>query len=382
MYKTLSSNDRYIAIRNATLVGVLVNILLTIIKFIFGILGHSQALIADALHSLSDLISDGLVLVAAKFSSQDADDEHPYGHARFETVATVAVGLLLFLVAVGIFIDAIRRLFFPELLLQPTAITLVITLIVLVAKEILYQYTIFVAKKINSPMLRANAWHHRSDAISSFIVLIGIAGALMGFSWLDAVAAIGVSFMIAHIGWSLMMSSFKELVDTGLDQDKINQITETIQSVEGVRALHELRTRKMANNALVDVHILVDPYISVSEGHYIAEIVKSTLIDKFEEISDVMVHIDPENDEEFKLNFNLPLRSQVIQDLQQSWYGLAVTKHIEQITLHYISGKLIVDVYLPLNIVTSLEEAADLSKCFNELADNTPSINTVNLYYR
>jgi cation diffusion facilitator family transporter len=382
MSKTLSSNDRYIAIRNVTLVGVLVNILLTIIKFIFGIIGHSQALIADALHSLSDLISDALVLVAAKFSSEDADDEHPYGHARFETVATVAVGLLLFLVAVGIFIDAIRRLLFPELLLQPTAITLVITAIVLVTKEILYQYTIYIAKKVRSPMLRANAWHHRSDAISSFIVLIGIAGTLVGFSWLDAIATIGVSFMIAHIGWSLMMSSFKELVDTGLDQNKINQITETIESVEGVCALHELRTRKMAHNALVDVHILVDPHISVSEGHYIAETVKSTLIDKFEEISDVMVHIDPENDDEFKLNLNLPLRSKVVNDLQACWYGLAVTKHIEQITLHYIAGKLTVDVYLPLNIVTNLEEAADLSQCFNELAANTPAIYTINIFYR
>jgi cation diffusion facilitator family transporter len=382
MYKTLSSNDRYIAIRNVTIVSVIVNILLTIIKFIFGIIGHSQALIADALHSLSDLISDSLVLVAAKFSHDDADDEHPYGHARFETLATVAVGLLLFLVAVGIFIDAVQGLFFPESLLQPTPIALLITVIVLVAKEILYQYTIYVAKKVNSPMLRANAWHHRSDAISSLIVLIGIGGTLMGFSWLDAVAAIGVSFMIAHIGWSLMMSSFKELVDTGLDQNEINEITKTIESVEGVRALHELRTRKMANNALVDVHILVEPYISVSEGHYIAETVESTLIDKFEEISNVMVHIDPENDEEFKLNLNLPLRSQVIQDLQQSWYGLAVSKHIQQITLHYISGKLIVDVYLPLNIVTSLEEAADLSQCFSELADNTANIHTVNVYYR
>jgi len=382
MPKTLSSNDRYIAIRNVTLVGVLVNLLLTIIKFIFGIIGHSQALIADALHSLSDLISDGLVLVAAKFSSEDADNEHPYGHARFETVATVAVGLLLSLVSVGIFIDAIRRLFFPELLLQPTAITLVITAIVLIAKEILYHYTIYIAKKVRSPMLRANAWHHRSDAISSFIVLLGIAGTLAGFPWLDAVAAIGVSFMIAHIGWLLMMSSFKELVDTGLDQNKINQITATIESVEGVCALHELRTRKMANNALVDVHILVDPHISVSEGHYIAETVKSTLIEKFEEISNVMIHIDPENDDQFKLNLNLPLRSKVIQDLQTCWYGLAVTKHIEQITLHYISGKLTVDVYLPLNIVTSLEEAAELSQCFTELVANTKAINTINIYYR
>lgn len=382
MPKNLSSKERYIATRNVTLISVIVNILLTIIKFIFGIIGHSQALIADALHSLSDLISDSLVLIAAKFSHNDADDEHPYGHARFETVATVAVGLLLFLVAVGIFIDAVQGLFDLESLLEPTPITLLITVIVLVAKEILYQYTIYVANKLDSPMLLANAWHHRSDAISSLIVLIGIAGTFVGIYWLDAVAAIGVSFMIAHIGWSLMMSSFKELVDTGLDQNKINEISETIESVEGVRALHELRTRKMANNALVDVHILVEPYISVSEGHYIAETVESTLIDKFEEISNVMVHIDPENDEEFKLNLNLPLRSQVIQDLQQCWYGLAVSKHIQQITLHYISGKLIVDVYLPLNIVTSLEEAEDLSQCFNELAANTPSIYTVNIFYR
>lgn len=162
-----SPKQRYLAIRNVTLVGVVGNILLTIVKLIFGIIGHSQALIADGLHSLSDLISDGVVLVAAKYSTLDADAEHPYGHARFETLATVAVGGLLLLVAGGMLIDAARRLFDPALLWQPTVVSLAVAGLSILVKEALYQYTRYVAKCVRSQMLQANAWHHRSDAISS-----------------------------------------------------------------------------------------------------------------------------------------------------------------------------------------------------------------------
>lgn len=220
----LSSKERYIATRNVTLVGALGNILMTIFKLIFGIYGQSQALIADGLHSLSDLISDSVVLVAAKYSSLDADADHPYGHGRFETLATVIIGALLILVAAGMLIDAGRRLLEPELLWHPTGITLIIVALSILLKEALYQYTIYIAKQVRSQILRANAWHHRSDAISSVIVFVGIAGSLVGIHWLDAVAAIGVSFMIAQIGWSLGWGAVRDLVDTGLDKNQVNQI--------------------------------------------------------------------------------------------------------------------------------------------------------------
>jgi cation diffusion facilitator family transporter len=378
----ISQKDRYIAIRNVTLLGVVGNVLLTIIKLIFGIIGKSQALIADGLHSLSDLISDGVVLVAAKYSTQDADAEHPYGHARFETLATVAVGGILLLVAAGMFIDATRRLFEPALLWQPTAVSLAIAVLSILVKEVLYQYTVHVAKCVRSQMLQANAWHHRSDAISSVIVLIGVAGSMAGVLWLDAVAAIGVSLMIAHIGWSLGWGGVMDLVDTGLDDDQVSEIKRIIQSVDGVYLLHDLRSRKMGANALVDVHIsLVDPRISVSEGHQIGEIVRTSLINEIEDITDVLVHIDPENDENSPSNLDLPLRLEVTKRLQQRWRCLETAYPIEQMTLHYLSGQLTVDVYLPLKIVDNLQKAQDLSQCFAELAADEPDIHAINVYY-
>jgi cation diffusion facilitator family transporter len=381
MLKT-PQKDRYIAIRNVTLIGIVGNILLTIVKLIFGIIGKSQGLIADGLHSLSDLITDGMVLVAAKYSTEDADAEHPYGHARFETLATVAVGGLLLLVAMGMLIDAARRLFDPALLWQPTIISLAVAVLSILVKEALYQYTIHVAKRVRSQMLQANAWHHRSDAVSSVIVLLGVAGSMGGLPWLDAVAAIGVSLMIAHIGWTLGWGGVKDLVDTGLDKNQIIEIKKIIKTVDGVHMLHDLRTRKMGANALVDVHILVDPRISVSEGHQIGEMVRSRLTNKIDEIADVLVHIDPENDEKSRPNLNLPLRQEVIARLQHCWQCLEAAPAIEQITLHYLSGKLTVDVYLPLKIVDNIKKAQELSQGFTDLAAEDPDIHAINVYYR
>lgn len=287
------STERYLAIRNATLVGVGINILLAVFKLMFGLIGQSQALIADGLHSLSDLISDGVVLIAAKYSVREADAEHPYGHGRFETLATVIVGCLLLTLAIGMLIDAGYRLLTPTLLLQPTLLTLWVAAFSILAKEGLYQYTLYVAKQIRSHMLHANAWHHRSDAISSIIVLIGVAGSILGLPWLDAVAAIGVSFMIAQIGWQLGWRSINELLDKGLEHEKIKQVEAIILSVEGVHSLHNLRSRYMGMNVLVDVHIVVDGAISVFEGHEIGEVVRHRLIEEIEELTEVLVHIDP-----------------------------------------------------------------------------------------
>jgi len=378
----ISQKERYLAIRNVTLIGVVGNVFLSIAKVIFGILGHSQALIADGLHSFSDLISDAVVLVAAKYSTEDADIDHPYGHARFETLAVVAVASLLFLVALGVLIDAGRRLFEPELLLQPSIVTLGVAALSILIKEVLYHYTIYVAKRVRSEMLRANAWHHRSDAISSVIVLIGIAGSMAGVVWLDAVAAIGVSLMIAHIAWTLGWNAVKDLVDTGLDEKQLVEIKNIIESVDGVHTLHQLRTRKMGSNALVDVHILVNPRISVSEGHQIGEMVRTHLKAEIEEVADVLVHIDPENDETYRPNLNLPLRNEVIVRLRECWECLPVLDAIEHITLHYLSGKLTVDVYLPLNIVANLDEAEALSQRFSALTLEEEDIHAINVYYR
>jgi len=375
------NSERYIATRNVTLIGVVSNIVLTILKLVFGWIGHSQALIADGLHSLSDLISDAVILVAAKISDKKADKDHPYGHGRFETVATVIVGTLLILVAIGMLMDAAWRLWFTEQLLQPTGITLAIAVISILVKEATYQYTIYVAEKYRSQMLRANAWHHRTDAVSSVIVFVGIVGAMAGFPWLDAVAAIGVSFMIIHIGWQLSWSGLRELVDTSLDRKTVLEIETIIKSVEGVRDIHFLRTRRMGANVLVDVHLLVSPMISVSEGHHIGEIVQNRLIDEMEEVADVVIHIDPEDDEKVAPSLTLPLRREVLTRLQRHWQHLDQAHAIENITLHYYNGRVSADIYLPLSLVEDIQTAQLLSQQFIEAVDVEPDIHNIRVYY-
>ena len=377
----MTQDERYFAMRNVTWWSVVINIGLALIKILFGIIGHSQALIADGLHSLSDLISDGVVLITAKYSTLDADANHPYGHARFETLATIVVGGLLLVVAIGIVIQSGQRLLEPSLLWQPTSISLVIVILSILVKEALYQYTQYVAKKLRSKLLEANAWHHRSDAISSVIVLIGIIGSMLGIFWLDTLAAIGVSFMIAQIGWSLGWGGVRELVDTGLDENQLRKIKQVITSIAEVRTLHELRTRSMGAQVLVDVHILVNPLISVSEGHQIAEIVRAHLIAQIDEITDVLVHIDPEPDETAGPNLNLPLRHEITAYLQQRWQALDAARAIEHITLHYLMGKLTVDIYLSLTIVQDIAEAKALSQQFAQLAKNDSRIHTIRVYF-
>ena len=375
------SEQRYIKIRNVTLIGALGNIVITIIKLGFGFYGKSQALIADGLHSLSDLISDGVVLVAAKYGTVAADKDHPYGHARFETLATVVIGALLILVAIGMFVDASHRLLSPDLLLHPNKLTLVIAFLSIVVKEALYQYTIQVARKINSQLLQANAWHHRSDAISSVIVLIGITGSIVGIPWLDAVAAIGVSFMIAHVGWSLGWGGVSELVDTGLNSKQLAEIKKIINNTDGVVTLHELRTRKMGGtNVLIDVHILVNSKITVSEGHQIGERVRDNLIKKIKNIKDVLVHIDPENDNNINYtNLKLPSRTEITRRLQRLWQAMELP--IEHINLHYLSGKLIIDIYLSLSTIQDIKDIKVISQRFIQLATKEPDIETINVYY-
>lgn len=349
--------ERYRQVRNVTLVGAMVNVVLAIGKVAAGLMSHSQSLIADGVHSLSDLISDAVVVVAAKHTSRGADEDHPYGHGRIETVATVALGIFLIAVAVGIVIDASYRLFSPERLLVPGVLALAVAAISVVAKEIMYQYTAKVARRMRSNMLRANAWHHRTDAISSVVVIIGVLGTMAGLTYLDAIAAIAVSLMIAKAGWDLGWHSVRELVDTALSPERVDSIRQSILAVDGVRAMHLLRTRTMGGNAFVDVHILVDPRLSVSEGHQISEAVRKKLLRDIEEVGDVTVHIDPEDDELSKPCDHLPLRDQVLSRLQKHWRNTRGGDMIQQITLHYLDGKIHVDVLLPLRAFASLDEA-------------------------
>lgn len=338
---------RYSETKRITLLGAVVNAFLGIIKIITGTIGHSHALVADGVHSLSDLLTDALVLVASRYGSQDADSDHPYGHGRIETAATLFLALLLTAVGAGIVYDAFNHLAAST----PRNINLAVlgvALFSILSKEALYQYTLRVANKLQSELLKANAWHHRSDALSSIIVLIAIAGIYLGFHYLDAIAAILVGGMIIKMGWELGRSSTRELVDTAVDDDCLARIEATIQACPGVKTVHQLRTRSMSGSVLVDVHILVDSELTVSEGHHIAQRVHATLRNQIKEINDVTVHVDPEDDEVACPSLHLPHRDQLLQMVNQHWSSIQWVHDIIKIRFHYIDGLVNIEVYLPL----------------------------------
>lgn len=345
MQQHLQESSR--AAQRVTLVGALFNIVLAILKIIVGTLGHSAALVADGVHSLSDLASDVIVLLATKHGRQPADEEHPYGHARIETVATVVLGSMLALVAIGIGWDATNRMLHQDTLVAPGMLVILVATLSLISKEWLYQYTMRIAKKIHSRILEANAWHHRSDAISSFFVLLGVAGAMAGLPILDALAAFIVALMIGQISWGLVSSSVKELVDTAVDEETQKQIRLLITQTDGVLNLHMLRTRLMGADILVDAHLQVNPRLSVSEGHHIAENVGGRLISQLENVQDVTIHIDPEDDEKGPMNSHLPLRQELLKQLDRNWSAIPEANHILDIVLHYLDGKVEVELLLP-----------------------------------
>lgn len=338
--------ERYAAAQKSTWVSIIINILLTLLQVVGGFFSHSQALMADGLHSLSDLLSDVLVLYANRHGNKHADADHPYGHARFETAATLILGTFLALLGVVLLVAAAMRLQHPEALRAVNPFALAIAVTALVAKEGLFRYMLAVAKRVRSQMLVANAWHARSDAASSLVVIVGVAGNLLGYTFFDLLAAAVVGVMIAHMGGKLALEALAELIDTGLDEEEVEAIRQTLLNTHGVRDLHELRTRRMADNALVDAHIMVDPKISVSEGHYIAEMARLAVI-RDHHVMDVMVHIDPEDDVKAKPNTHLPSRPTLMKHLAERLDSINLTDY--RVIFHYLEGRVDAEIYLPAN---------------------------------
>ena len=377
--ETLRS-QRTRAKQQVTLIGGGVNLLLAVGKVVAGYYGHSQALIVDGIHSFSDLATDLLLLTIFRVAGHGADDAHPYGHGRFETIAAVILGLFLATLAGGIIWNAAQRLQGEAPLLTPHPWVIIAAVISILTKETLYQYTIHVARRTRSKLLQANAWHHRSDAVSSIVVLIGVVGTFYGYHFADAVAAIVVGLMIARIGLELVIDSSRELVDTALPSHQVQAIEHAILGTEGVESLHSLRTRRMAGEALVDVHIQVHPDISVSEGHAIADKVRDRLLEEFEEVTDVTVHIDAERDID-QSSLALPLRSQVIKQLTRAWRHLPYAKKIRRITLHYLKGRIDLEVYLPLEVISVELPAKKIIRQLREAAKRFNFIRSIQVYF-
>ena len=340
--------------RRVTLVSVGVNVVLTIMQLVVGFWAHSQSLIADAIHTLSDIVADAFVLVANQKGGEAADAEHPYGHGRYETAASLVLGLLLAATGSGILLSAAQRITNLDSAPSVGIAALWAALATLAAKEGLFRYMLTTAERLRSPMLVANAWHARADAMSSLVVAVGIVAAIFGFPIADAIAAIIVGAMIVRVGLRFAWDAMQELIDTGLSDLEVAALRSTISQTPGVLDLHELRTRRMAHQVLVDAHVRVDAQISVSEGHRIAEQARSRLLAMHPEVLDVLVHVDAEDDiEPSATDLAIPERGALLARLELL-LGQSLTPS-DQVVLHYLGGRVAADVILSATSQCPLE---------------------------
>jgi len=280
-----------------TAAGIVVNAVMIVVKFLGGTLGHSQALIADAVHSCSDLFTDAVVLGGLKSGRKAADRSHPFGHARIETLASATVGLVLAGVALFLGIEAAENIIHHREY-QPTWFAVGVAFLAVVVKEALFQCTIRVGRHIRSPVITANAWHHRSDALSSLAVLAGVTGSRIRPQWhiLDAYAALLVSLFILRVGLRILRDAARELADTAPPPEVLHRIEEVIRQVPGVLAHHDLRVRTSAGQILMEVHVVVSGWLRVCQGHRIAKEVEQKLTAELDDIKQVLVHVDPDQD--------------------------------------------------------------------------------------
>ena len=287
-----SPAERAAAGRRSTWVSVAVNLVLSAAQIGVGTLTKSQALVADGLHSLSDLVSDVVVLVAGHHSGKEADAEHPYGHQRFETAASLVLGLILLAVGGGMLWSAVGKLQLPETVQPVHAAALWVVGAALIAKETLFRYMLGVARRVKSSLLVANAWHARSDAASSLVVGLGIIGNLAGYPLLDPIAALIVGFMVVRMGWQFGWDALHDLMDRGVDADEVEAIRRTLADTPGVVGVHDVRTRKMGDMVVADAHIEVDARITVEAGHDIAVQAHQRVLRRHRVLS-LMTHVDP-----------------------------------------------------------------------------------------
>ena len=295
-------HNREQEIRRVTVAGAIVNIFLTIFKIIAGVLGRSAAMVADGIHSLSDLLSDIVVLVFTHISSKGKDKDHSFGHGKFETLATLIVSVILVVVGARLMVrgvTSIIKVMNGNSIPLPGSIALWAAIGSIIIKEILYHATIRTARRTNSPVVLANAWHHRSDALSSIGALTGIAGAMiLGEKWtiLDPIASCCISIAIIVVAIKMSLPSLAELLETSLPDEIEKDIISISNSVQGVENIHELKTRRNGISYIIDAHIVVDPHISVTEAHNIATDVENAMKEKYGNETQINIHIEPDQD--------------------------------------------------------------------------------------
>lgn len=286
-------DNRFDEANKVTLLSILWNVILTIIKLLAGILGRSSSMIADAMHSASDIISSIGVLIGNKIAKTPNDKDHNYGHEKAETLVSFLLSLLLIFVSLKIGYDGVKSLFHLDQVKIPTILPLVVSVISIVIKEYQYRITIKVANKINSPSLKADAWHHRSDALSSIAAFIGIGGSMLGFKALDPLAAIVVALFVAKVGFDILKDSANELMDSSISEEEESKIIEIAKNTDGVIHLGELKSRKHGAMAYLDLTICVNKNLTVFEGHEIASNLEKCLIESMRFIKGITIHVEP-----------------------------------------------------------------------------------------
>ncbi len=332
------------AASRVTIIGMILDAVLGVIKVIAGALFHSQALLVDGIHSFTDVASDLVVLGVMKVSRQEPDEDHPYGHQRIETFGTLVLGSILIAVGAALAWENTLRLIEGNVDTVPGWPVLVAAALSVAGKEWIFRYTRHVGLKIRSDLIIANAWHSRTDAFSSIVVLVSTAGAMLGMIWLDVFAAVVIAGIIIHIGWKFTWDSVKELVDTGLSHEDTEMLKSIARDTDGVRNVHELRSRRMGHDILLDIHLVVRPEISVSEGHQIGMQVVSGMRDALDNIRDINFHIDAENDEDQPLTSErLPSREDIRAVLARH---IGELPHHSRLRLHYLKNKVHLELFL------------------------------------
>ncbi|ATE58577.1 cation diffusion facilitator family transporter [Thauera sinica] len=337
-------------IQRVAIVALAINAALTVGQIVIGLFAGAFSLVADAAHTLSDLVTDVLVLVAGRHSSSPADLQHPYGHARVETVTSLLLGLVLGGVGFGFLWSSGVRLQHMDQLpaLHPAALAMAV--LTLAAKEGMFRYILASARRLQAPILETNAWHARSDAASSLVVAAGIGGSLAGYPFLEPLAAAIVGFLIVHMGFRFALKAVRELIDTGLSEEELARLRRTILDTPGVVNLHDMRTRRMANRVLCDAHVQVEPRLTVSEGHRVSDSVYARVRTAHPEVQDILVHIDPEDDA------NLqgtppgvpPGRAEVLATVADL-LGPPGPKP-KRVQIHYLGDRIDVEVLLPASV--------------------------------
>ena len=296
----MKENQREKEIYKVTIVGALANVTLLIFKFVAGIISNSAAMIADAVHSLSDFITDVVVIVFVKISSKPQDKSHDYGHGKFETLATLIIGIVLLFIGLMILYNGVsatyRCIWLGEELHRPGMIAFWAAIFSIILKEAVYQYTVFKGKNLNSQAVIANAWHHRSDAFSSIGTAVGIGGAIfLGDKWvvLDPIAAIVVSVFIINVSLKIIIKSINELLEKSLPDEIENEIIKVAESFDMVKDVHDLRTRRIGNNIAIEMHLLMDGNLSLQCTHNTTELIESELRKKYGEHTHIAIHVEP-----------------------------------------------------------------------------------------